>query len=262
MTGFGDPELGAPARWDYLLESATPGQHVVQLYGNDNRELVRRVCQYFRAGLRRGEGVLGIATLEHAFAFARELRTDPRYREAVSRGRLLFLDAEFTLSQCLDGEEPVWKRFDAAVSAPLSDLARRVAGAGIRVYGEMVGLLWTQQRAAAALRLEEFWNLALRAHNASLFCGYPVDLFESGTRIEGMAALVGTHTHLVPTHLDRADALRRAMQEVLGESRQEQAHGVTPATALPRAEALVLELWSRFPDRAREVLKRAASYTS
>jgi DcmR-like sensory protein len=263
IQGFAHPDAGALAQWDHLLEAAAPGQHVVQLYGTDNRDLVRRVCQYFRAGLRRGEGVLGIATLEHAFAFARELRADSHYREAVSQGRLLFLDAEFTLAQCMDGEHPSWERFDAAVNVPLSDLARRVEGAGIRAYGEMVGLLWTGHRADAAFRLEQFWNVALRKHNASLFCGYPIDLFEPTAQVDGVLALVGTHTHVVPNRGDRAAALERAIHEVLGESRPAGARNDRdPAAALPRAEALALDLWRRFPDRAREVLRLAASYPS
>ena len=43
------------------------------------------------------------------------------------------------------------------------------------MYGEMVGILWSQGHAVAAMRLEELWNELLRELPFSLLCGYLID---------------------------------------------------------------------------------------
>ena len=41
------------ASWVELLSGAEPGEHVVQLYGNDDQLLIRNVSRYLAEGLRR-----------------------------------------------------------------------------------------------------------------------------------------------------------------------------------------------------------------
>ena len=43
-----------------------PHGHVVQLYGEDKRLLTEHVGQYLRTGLRRGDGLVVVATAEHS----------------------------------------------------------------------------------------------------------------------------------------------------------------------------------------------------
>jgi len=242
---------------DFLLEDAQPGQHLVQLYGGDRRSLVRNVCRYLRVGLKRGDGLLAVATLEHSSAFASELRKDPGYQRAVGEGRLLFLDAHATLAHFMVGGRPSWERFDAKVGGALQHLAARVGRAGLRVYGEMVGILWSAGRVDAALSLEELWNRELERHPASLFCAYPIDLFDASSVTDGVHGLVCAHTHLVPGSVDREAGLERAMMELLGGIDADP----TPApVCLPKAEAMALQLRCRFPDRAGEILRRAEAY--
>ena len=50
------------ASWAELLSGAEPGEHVVQLYGDDDRLLSRNVGRYLAEGLRRGDGLVVIAT--------------------------------------------------------------------------------------------------------------------------------------------------------------------------------------------------------
>ena len=85
-----------------------------------------------------------------------------------------FLDADTTLSSLLVDGEPDRDRFRSVVGTLLSDLCSRHAG-GVSVYGEMVGLLWSQGRVAAALRLEELWNELQRELPFSLLCGYRIE---------------------------------------------------------------------------------------
>lgn len=42
----------------------------------------------------------------------------------------------------------------------------------IRIFGEMVSLLYRDGNLPAAARLEEFWEELVKAHSLSLFCAY------------------------------------------------------------------------------------------
>ena len=64
------------------------------------------------------------------------------------------LDADTTLSSLLVDGEPDRDRFRSVIGTLLSDVCSRNPG-GVSVYGEMVGLLWSEGRVAAAMRLEE-----------------------------------------------------------------------------------------------------------
>src|SRR5438128_12400917 len=47
----------------------------------------------------------------------------------------------------------------------------------VRIFGELVALLWADGKRAAALRLEELWNDLARTYSFSLFCAYPMQGF-------------------------------------------------------------------------------------
>jgi hypothetical protein len=67
--------------WMNLLDEPGPGNHVVQLYGSDDRSLLGNVGWYLGVGLKRGEGVLAVAAAPHTYTLARELSDDPTPRE-------------------------------------------------------------------------------------------------------------------------------------------------------------------------------------
>lgn len=45
----------------------------------------------------------------------------------------------------------------------------------VRLFGEMVSLLWTTGNTEAALRLEELWNEVTEAYRVALLCTYLLD---------------------------------------------------------------------------------------
>ncbi|HZM26428.1 MAG TPA: hypothetical protein VFB89_03665, partial [Gemmatimonadales bacterium] len=73
---------GAMELSEKLPEEAEPHDHLVHLYGRDHHALVTNVGRFFRVGLRRGDSLLAIATLEHCDGFARELHREPEYQPA------------------------------------------------------------------------------------------------------------------------------------------------------------------------------------
>jgi hypothetical protein len=183
--------------WTELLERPEPKQHVVQLYGRDDQLLTRHVGQYLAEGLRRGDGLLLIATGAHTEAIVRGLEEEGgAFAAAALAGRVLVLDAEATLTRFLVDGSPSWELFEDVVGTAVRGLHARVPGRSLRAFGEMVGVLWSTGQTAAAVRLEEYWNRLLEDHAASLFCAYPIDVFHGECETDEFTMLAAAHTHV------------------------------------------------------------------
>jgi hypothetical protein len=241
-------------------------RHAVQFYEADERMLVSNVLRYVADGLEGGEAVIVVATEPHRQAFARALNGLGLDAEAAGRaGRLNMLDADETLRRFMLREYPDAERFKKTVGALVRDAAG-AAGGRVRVYGEMVGVLWSAREYPTAIRLEQLWYCLLKEIDFALFCGYPIDIFSKDFEPGIMDALLCAHSHLVPTVNDDrlTDALSRALGEVLD---PKDAALLPPASAwsrawagLPRGESMILWLRTQFPDRADQVLGLAREY--
>jgi KaiC/GvpD/RAD55 family RecA-like ATPase len=184
--------------WRQLIERAEPAEHIVQLYGGDDQLLTENVARYLLEGLKRGDGLLMIATPGHREAIVRRLcEEEASARAAIQNGRLMLLDARETLDRFMVGEQSDWALFERIVNGICEELRSRAGGRGIRAFGEMVGLLWQEGAYAAAVRLEDYWNRLLKANAICLFCAYPIDLFDPDFELPRLQALLGAHTHLM-----------------------------------------------------------------
>ncbi len=239
--------------------------HLVQMYGCDSRALVRSVGRYVADALIAGEGVVLIATGEHQALFREELRAlghDPALAEVDSR--LAVLDADETLASFIIDGQPDAERFAATISPVVTRLRERCP-AGVRAFGEMVGVLWQAGRFSAAIRLEELWNALLRDDDFRLYCAYPIDVCgESFTPVE-VDAVMSAHTHFVTGGSGLESALDRAMEDVLGASAPSVANlmnlNARPSwAALPRAEATILWLREHLPAHTRAIVARTLEY--
>ena len=248
-----------------LLDQPEPEEHFVQLYGKDDRLLTRNVSRYLSEGLRRGDGLIVIATAEHRGSMVRQLAGERTYTRAVLEGRLIFLDAETTLDRFMVDGEPDQERFERIIGDALAGVRTRAVHSGIRAYGEMVGVLWKAGQFSAAVRLEELWNELLHASDGSLFCAYPIDVFSPEFQAASIDALLCAHTHLVPTDSALEGALNRAMDDVLGDRVEDLRRLIQanhrPAWALiPKPEAIILWLRNNLPGSADRILDRARQY--
>ncbi|MEA2786399.1 MAG: hypothetical protein QOF71_2503 [Candidatus Eremiobacteraeota bacterium] len=239
--------------------------HLVQLYGADPAPLVRSVGRYLADGLAAGEGAVVITTGPHCDAFLAELRAlgaDPA--AAAAAGRLVVLDAHETMARFVVDGQPDRELFEATVR-PVLTAVRERCPAGVRAYGEMVGVMWEAAQYAAATRLEAFWNALLSGGAFRLFCAYPIDVCGDGFTPSDIDAVMSTHTHVVPTGAELEPALERALQDVLGTS----ASALRPLmdaacrpswAALPRAEATILWLRDNVPNLTGAILTRTREY--
>ena len=179
--------------------------HVVQLYGSDEQSLVAGVARYLAAGITRGDGIVVIATGAHIDAFVTALTAQGTSPAAAMReGRMLCLDAATTLAGFMVDGFPDWERFCGTIDRVVRPVRARTGAApgGLRAYGEMVGLLWSEGNHPAAICLEEFWNRFLAAHGFDLYCAYPVDATGSSENPEAFDAVLRCHTHLVTDDAD------------------------------------------------------------
>jgi DcmR-like sensory protein len=254
--------MSSPAN---LLDHPDPEDHIVQLYGTDDRLLTRNVARYLAEGLRRGDGLLVIATREHNQAVTQQLREEPSYAKAVLEGRLVFLDAQATLARLMVADRVDGDLFETVVGEAVRSVQERAGHTGVRAYGEMVGLLWKSGQFSAAVRLEEHWNALLDSSDVSLFCAYPIDVFSEAFTTETVDSVLCAHTHMLPIDQALESALNRAMDEVLG-PRMHSLRGLIKANhrpswgVVPRSEAIVLWLRNNLPGSAGEILDLARRY--
>lgn len=169
--------------------------HVVQFYGDDG-ELAASVSGYVGRGIKAGDGVLVVATAAHRLAFEAGLAAAGVDAGAAgAAGGLLMLDAAETLRRFCAGDRLDRVRFDSAAGG----LLRQLAGAGrpVRVYAEMVALLWDAGRVTLALELEELWNELAARLPFSLLCGYPARLVADEGSAGSVEAVCRLHTAVI-----------------------------------------------------------------
>jgi hypothetical protein len=180
--------------WRDLIAEPMSGDHLVQVY-RDERVLVEAVALFAGAALGRQEAVVLVATGPHSRAVEECLARDG-FEPAALRGwgQLHVLDAHEMLARFMDGGMPDEARFKALMGELIRS-ARSGRFGEVRVYGEMVDLLWVENT-RAALRLEQLWNEVVEDHAISLFCAYC--LSDGRSQRVFPPDLAGQHTHLIP----------------------------------------------------------------
>ena len=70
------------------------------------------------------------------------------------------------------------------------------AGRAVRVFGELVAVLWARKHYASALQLEEAWQAQAKIEKLSVLCSYPfADFSEDSARM--IPDLCAAHTDAV-----------------------------------------------------------------
>lgn len=126
-----------------LLIDAPVNRHFAQFH-RDSDDATKSVALYVETGLRRKNGVLAVLGATHKTC-------------------------------CWTGS--VWETFRTLVEKSM-DSVQAFGRTTLRVYGELVSMLWQEGNADAAIRLEEFWNELTRIYPFSLFCSYVVDCYK------------------------------------------------------------------------------------
>jgi PAS domain S-box-containing protein len=191
--------LEGQGRGERLRGPSERHEHLVQFYHDEN-VLYDAVASFAATGLAAGEPVILIATGAHEGALVNRLRLSGcRLDSASVTGQLTLLDARDTLSKFIVGGEPDWEKFSSIVGGLIEKSREGRREAQVRVYGEMVDLLWRDGNKQAAIRLEELWNDLARLHRFSLLCAYAMSGFYEAGDGGQIEEVCGTHTAVIST---------------------------------------------------------------
>ena len=248
-----------------LLIEAPVNRHFAQLH-RDPQTLTDAVTLYLETGLRRGNGVIVIATPSHLDLFLARLRdNDLDAGTFLKSGQLELRDAEQTLAQFMCNDVPLWEDFRRTVGAVFDRI--QACGRGTtRAYGEMVNVLWQQGKQGAAIALEEYWNELARLYPFSLFCSYMLDVHHVHTYQGPLEEIGRTHSDIIGTADDERfrvalDAASRdvfgvPLSQMIGYGRQRD----SGEQRFPSGQRTMLWVKRNLPSAAAAVLERARHY--
>ena len=179
------------------LAGAAQRGHVVQFYAT-KWELAVGAGEYLAEALDAGCAVVVVATPAHQLAFESYL-TGVAADVAAARadGRYHAIDAADLLRRFAGaGQVDV-----ASFGAEAREVIRTAGAAGrpVRLYGEMVALLWEAGQLNAALELEGLWNDLARDIPFGLYCGYPEAPPAGPGQRAALAEVCRLHTAVVGT---------------------------------------------------------------
>jgi hypothetical protein len=119
---------------------------------------------------------------------------------AQANGSYVVLDAEATIRRYLVNGWPDPAAFWQALSPLLASSTGRRGP--VRVFGEMVALLWEAGLANAAIDVEALWNELGKQYPFSLLCGYPAAAVEEASQADALAQVCSAHSAVHPaSHL-------------------------------------------------------------
>jgi signal transduction histidine kinase len=170
--------------------------HAVQFYDSDEY-LCDVVAEYALDGVTARQPVLIVATPEHRAGIAARL-TRLGVSPLLEPG-IVMRDARETLEQFMTGPLLDDARCRSVLSALLRAASAERPEAQVRVFGEIVDLLWRDGHPVAALRLEEIWNELTEQHAFTLLCGYAMANFTRDTHARPFADICARHARVFPT---------------------------------------------------------------
>lgn len=174
---------------------ASPGAHghSLALYESDDA-LVDAVAGFFAPAVRSGEPAILVATPAHRRAIERALAG-----RGASSGPspLVVLDAAGTLELFMRDGMPDRALFGSVIG-PWIDRAEAGRTGTVRIFGEMVAVLWERGLATAALALEDLWNELAGTRPFDLLCAYPAAPFAGADGRRALEEVRARHSDVIP----------------------------------------------------------------
>lgn len=184
------------------------GDHVVQFYDRDEY-LVELVSNYLTASVLEGDAVIVIAVPAHCDMFRDALvAAGVDVAAAEADGTLSIIDAVEVASSLMTEGRLDFETFEGVVARPV-----RQAGEGgrpVRIYGEIVAVLWEGGNVPAAIELESRWNQLSAQIPFALFCAYPSKIVSGPGIADSFAEVCLLHSEVFAGAPDpmRAEAMQ------------------------------------------------------
>jgi len=181
--------MSAEAIW--ILAERLSGEHIAQLYSHET-VLVESLRMFTTHGVSRGEAILLVLTPSHRDLLLPQLKADGLDLGRLQHdGQLLLLDAAEVLTRFMLDGMPDETLFRMSVGEIVDRMKSR-GNRKLRVFGEMVDLLWRSNQ-PAAVRLEQLWSELIEGSDLSLFCAYST----SHVHESFPEALRTPHSHII-----------------------------------------------------------------
>jgi signal transduction histidine kinase/ActR/RegA family two-component response regulator len=170
--------------------------HFAQFYDTE-AFLLESLSSFVRNGLKAGEAVVVVATEGHRNCLQAILETQGvDIAAAQADGLYQAFDAAELLAQLLEAGAVSKERLETVVGKVIGEASGK--GRPVRVFGEMVALLWAEQKYEEAIRLEALWNELRRTQAFLLFCAYPMGGFGHDSMAAPLTDVCMQHSAVIP----------------------------------------------------------------
>ena len=171
-------------------------RHLVQFCESDEF-LIEVISNFIRGGLRNGDACIVIATKPHRESLEEQLKQSGLEVETFrDQGLYISIDASSTLSQFMVNGSLDPDLFTQIIGNLIIQSANRQHN--VRIFGELVALLWAEGKREAAISLEELWNDLSKNHPFSLLCAYPMQGFSGEMYEMEFNEICKQHTRVIP----------------------------------------------------------------
>ena len=175
--------------------NAGRGEHAVLFY-QDEEELAERVSGYLLQAVQDDGVTIVLATADHHRAFEERMAAaGVDVATARARGSYLALDASETIRGFMVTDRPDPAAFWQAIDPPLRQAAE--AGQPIRIFGELVSLLWAAGLASAAIEVELMWDELRARYPFSLLCAYPAQSVSCVHQLDALTEVCRIHAKVI-----------------------------------------------------------------
>jgi signal transduction histidine kinase/ActR/RegA family two-component response regulator len=203
--------------WSAMGES----EHFVQFYETDTF-LLDSLSGFIGMGLGQNDACIVVATKAHREGLDERLQAyGMDVAKARACGQYVSLDAEETLSKFMLNGEPVPALFAQVVAGIIESAVE--GRQRVRIFGEMVALLWEEENYDGALRLEGLWNDLHQTRSFQLFCAYPMKGFGGEALAGPFGGVCEGHTRVIPaesyTGLNDTEMRLRAITQLQQKAR-------------------------------------------
>jgi len=154
-------------------------RHEVQFY-SDDALLLDTFARFIVVALKSGRAAIVVITESHRDGLVSRLKAQGLDVDAATQqGTYIQLDVNKTLSTFMVNDMPDPTRFFEVVSRLIEAAAKaaRQEQYGVVACGECSPVLWAEDKADAAIRLEQLWDEVGKTFGLDILCGYALSSF-------------------------------------------------------------------------------------
>lgn len=166
--------------------------HLVAFYEHEGF-LTSLVVDFLEPVFSGDTNGLVLAARAHTRTFIAGLADQhPDLNAVLETKRLVFRDARAVREQLRQAGPPTIDNVSAVLGDDIEQLAD--TGRPLRIFGEVVALMWEDRDLAGALALEDAWNRFATMHTFDLLCAYPMRSFAAPESVTAFLHVCQRHT--------------------------------------------------------------------